>query len=67
MKDKDLTTDTDVKVLASEIDGHMYTTINCSPAELVGIIRHLAENFATAADIELNEFFEDMKTIKETI
>jgi hypothetical protein len=57
--------DLDYKVVSVVTGNDIVTSVNCSPAELLGIIQHLVGVFSDAAGIEYNQVLDDIKEVKD--
>lgn len=48
------------KVVCKQEGDNVVTTVNCSPAELLGVIQTLVDTFAKAAGITYNDVLSDL-------
>ena len=59
--------DDTVKVLCKQEGGNIVTTVNCTPAELLGAIQVLVDTFANGAGIPYNEVLSDLIEKEENV
>ena len=55
------------KVVCKQEGGDITTTVNCTPAELLGVIQTLVDTFAEAAGITYNDVLTDLIEKEENV
>jgi hypothetical protein len=56
-----------ILVLAKEVEGKTVTSVNCTKTQLMGVIMHLVDAFAEAAETTYNGVLADLHDKNEQI